>query len=165
MGIWNATIWNQETFVLDIHISHHLALVQFKSQQDLFRPTKHISRHLAPIQFKSQHDVFRDLATTIILDWVPIRDIDVSTGLCKGEPRIKLCSNNFKILESVDVVMIVQGINRRSTSPNVSKVKLLRSCPDPFPRLPELLEIMKLRIISEFQELMIEILSGEFLDK
>ena len=31
------------------------------------------------------------------------------------------------------------------------EVELLRSCPDPFTHLPELLENMKLRIFSEFQ--------------
>ena len=45
------------------------------------------------------------------------------------------------------------------------EAELLRSCYDPFSRLSELLENMKLRIFSEFPALMIIILLDEFLDK
>ena len=70
------------------------------------------------------------------------------------ETQIKLCTNNFKILEQVYVVMIVQGISvdRLLRIFEVSEVELLGSCPDWFSHLPELLENMKLRIFSEFQE-------------
>ena len=59
------------------------------------------------------------------------------------ETRIKLWTNNFKILEQVDVMMVVQGINvdRLLGIVEVSELELLRSCPDPFLRLPELLKI------------------------
>ena len=56
------------------------------------------------------------------------------------ETQIKLCTSNFKILEQVDVVMIVQGISLDQLLGivEVREVELLRSCPDLFLRLPEL---------------------------
>ena len=51
-------------------------------------------------------------------------------------------------------MMIVQGISVDQLLGifEVREVELLRSCPDPFLRLPELLENINLRIFSEFQE-------------
>ena len=72
----------------------------------------------------------------------------------QAEHRKKSCTNDFKILEQVNVVTIVQGIgvNQLLWVNEVSEVELLRSCPDPFSRLPQLLENIKLWIFSEFQE-------------
>ena len=60
------------------------------------------------------------------------------------ETRIKLCTNNFKILEQVYVMMIVHGISidRLLGIFEVIEVELLGSCPDSFSHLPELLENM-----------------------
>ena len=45
-----------------------------------------------------------------------------------------------------------RGYAKKALIFEMSRVELLRSCPNPLSRLPELLENMKLRIFSEFQE-------------